>query len=71
MINNPAAFESFKRQSLARQELTLDEKYRILDALYEEARRLGRFGPSDILDGLEDDVQLAAKLNANVSSPPR
>ncbi|MEW6511070.1 MAG: hypothetical protein AB1428_08955 [Bacteroidota bacterium] len=43
----------------------------ILEALLEEARQLGRFGEDDLLFGLEDDVRLAAALNANVSSPPR
>ena len=61
----------FKARSLAAQPLSLEEKYRILEGLYLEARRLGSFGERDMLLGLEDDVRLAAALNANVSSPPR
>ena len=44
---------------------------RYTDALYQEARRLGWFTAQDLSLGLEDDVPLAAALNANVSEPPR
>lgn len=71
MITDPTAYASFKSRSLADQVLDLDEKYRILDALYQEARSLGSFGKRDLLLGLEDDVRLAACLNANVSDASR
>ena len=71
VIINPAYYASFKARSLAAQNLTLNEKYHILEALYREARQLGSFGERDLLLGLEDDIRLAAALNANVSSPPR
>ena len=71
MVTNGSYYNSFKARSLAEQPLTLADKYRILEALYEEARRLGSFGTHDLLLGLEDDIRLAAALNAHVSSPPR
>jgi hypothetical protein len=71
VITDPAYYASFKARSLAAQDLTLNEKYHILEALYREARQLGSFGERDLLVGLEDDVRLAAALNANVSVPPR
>lgn len=71
MITNPSHYNSFKRGSTASQDLSLDAKYAILDALYAEARQLGSFGERDRLLGLEDDVQLAAALNANVSEASR
>jgi len=71
MITDPAAYASFKARSLAEEVLDLDEKYRILEALYHEARQLGHFGQHDLLLGLEDDVRLAAALNANVSEASR
>ena len=71
MITDPSAYASFKRQTLADQALDLEEKYRILEALYQEARRLGSFTERDLSLGLEDDVRLAAALNANVSDAPR
>lgn len=71
MITDSTAYASFKRRSLAAEPLDLQEKYRILEALYQEARRLGRFTEEDFLLGLDDDVRLARALNANVSDPPR
>lgn len=69
VITNPAYYASFKARSLAGQNLTLDEKYHILEALYREARQLGSFGEQDLLLGLEEAIRLAAALNANVSNP--
>ena len=71
MITNPSVYARYKAQSLAEPRLDLAEKYRILEALYQEARHLGSFGEGDLLLGLHDDVRLAAALNANVSDPPR
>ncbi|MBP1732454.1 MAG: hypothetical protein H6Q55_2883 [Deltaproteobacteria bacterium] len=71
MIKNSSYYDSFKRRALAGETLTLDQKYKILEALYEEARRLGQFGNDDLLLGIQDDIRLAAALNANVSNPPR
>jgi hypothetical protein len=56
---------------MADEGLNLEAKYRILESLYQEARHLGSFSERDILLGLEDDVRLAAVLNANSSSSPR
>jgi hypothetical protein len=71
MIINPLVYQDFKARSLAEQNLDLDARFRILEALYQEARHLGWFGEHDLLLGLDDDVRLAAALNANVSDPPR
>jgi len=71
MIKNSSLYASFKARAIAGETLTLDEKYRILEALYEEARRLGYFGTADLLLGLQEDIHLAAALNANESNPPR
>lgn len=71
MIKNPSDYASFKRRAISSETLTLDEKYRILEALYEEARRLGMFGGADILLGLDADIRLAAALNGHVPTPPR
>ena len=70
MISGPSSSASFKARSLAEQDLSLTEKYAILEALYEEARRLGHFGEGDLLLGLDDDIRLAAALNTNVSTAP-
>ena len=70
MITDPSYFSSFKRLSLAKEQLSLDEKYRILESLYDEACTLGSFRKEDILLGLEDDIRLAAALNSHVSRTP-
>jgi len=71
MITDPMRFCSFKRASHAAEMLSLDQKFRILEALLAEAREFGSFGNECPLHGLEDDTRLAAALNANVSNPPR
>lgn len=71
VITDPATYAAFKARSLAAEPLSLEAKFAILEALYEEARQLGSFGEHDLMLGLEDDVRLAARLNANVSDPPR
>jgi hypothetical protein len=71
MVKDAEYFDRQKRTWLSEQHLSLDEKFRILNALYEEARLFGHFDKCDLLLGLEDDVRLAAMLNANVSDPPR
>ena len=71
MIKDADYLDSQKRAWLSGHQLSLEEKFRILDALYSEARDLGHFGKADLLSGLDDDVRLAALLNANVSNPSR
>jgi hypothetical protein len=71
MITDPERFASSKRLALAADPLSLEQKFRILDSLLDEARRLGKFDENDCLLGLDDDIRLAAALNANVSSSPR
>jgi hypothetical protein len=67
MIKDAPYLDQAKRTSLAGQNLSLDRKFDILNALYEEARLFGHFQESDILAGLDHVVRLAAILNANVS----
>jgi hypothetical protein len=71
MVKDPEYFERQKRAWLSRQPLSMEEKFRILDALYDEAKLFGHFEKDGLLTGLDDDVHLAAMLNANVSSPSR
>lgn len=71
MVKDAEYLERNKRAWLAEQHLSLEEKFGILNALYEEARLFGHFEREDLLLGLDHDVHLAAMLNANVSSPSR
>ncbi len=55
----------------ARQEhLDLELRFRLLDALYEQARALGLFPPKDPLEGIEHDIRLAQAVN-RVSTAPQ
>lgn len=71
MITNASKYTSAKARALAEEPLGLEDKYKILEALYQEARQLGHFTDDDVLVGLDDDIRLAAALNAHVSEPPR
>jgi hypothetical protein len=71
MVKDPQYYSQFKTRSLASNPLDLQQKYAILESLYVEARELGKFGDNDRLLGLEDDIRLAAALNATLPSTPR
>jgi hypothetical protein len=71
MVNDAKYFEGEKRTWLTNQYLSLEEKFGTLDALYDEARLFAPVDKADLPVGLEDDVHLAAMLNANVSDPSR
>lgn len=46
--------------------LTIDQRFKILDGLYEEAKSLGHFNPQNISQGMEDDIKLARIMNEHV-----
>jgi hypothetical protein len=71
MITNPERLAAFEAASRAKDNLSLDQKYAILESLYQEARSMGHFTQKDILEGIEVDIRIAAALNANVPIPPR
>ena len=39
--------------------MTIEQKYAILNAMYEYERNAGAFPPKDPLDGLEVDIEVA------------
>lgn len=71
MIKNPEQLKRIEDELASREHLTLEQRFALLDGLYEEARLLGRFNESDMLDGVEDDFRLAFLLNAVVHDPSR
>jgi len=71
MIKDPQYHSRIKARLLASDPLDLAQKYAILESLYNEACELGKFGPDDLLLGLEDDIRLAAALNANPPNTSR
>ncbi len=44
--------------------LSIAQKYSLLNAMYEEARRLGHFRMEDVSKGLQDKITLARIMNA-------
>ncbi len=71
MITDHKEVEKFEKEFGIKEPLTLSQKFALLDSLYNQARQLGHFTEQDLLDGLDDDVELARKLNINVSIPSR
>jgi hypothetical protein len=63
MVRNEAELKAFEDGLVCRDELSLAEKFRILDAMYEEAVQLGVFPERNPLEGIEDDIRLAQLLN--------
>jgi hypothetical protein len=66
MIKDVKAWEAWEREYLKKEVLTLEQKYRLLDALYEEARDLGIFPLKNPMEGFEVDIRVARILNQNV-----
>jgi len=71
MITNHKEIEKFEKEFSMKQPLTLSQKFTLLNSLYNQARLLGHFTDKDLLDGLEDDIELARKLNLNVPNTSR
>lgn len=56
-------WQEFEKEKLAKEKLDINQKFRILDALYEEAVCLGVFPLKDPLDGIDIDVNIAKVVN--------
>lgn len=63
MIREPKKVREFEYAQLRRRAVDYRENLRIVEALYEEARALKVFPPSNPLDGIEVDLKLARVLN--------
>jgi hypothetical protein len=61
--------QAFERERIRSDKMALEQKLRILDALYEEAVMLGALPPKDPLEGIEDKLSFALKLNRIKKSP--
>jgi hypothetical protein len=71
MVKNPEELRRIEDELASREHLTLEERFALLDGLYDEARQFGRFSDSDLLEGVENDFRVASILNALVHQPPR
>ena len=73
MIRRTPRLDAFERAQLS-QPLTLEQKVRLYDGMFEEARQLGIFPLADPLEGIEEDIHRARifrSLPRRTSRPPR
>lgn len=67
MIRNPREAERTKREHERKHPLTHEQKYAILNAMYEEVRQLGRFKLRTTGDRMKHKLEMARLLNAGVA----
>jgi len=68
VIRESKLLREFENAQLRRRPVDYRENLRIVEALYEEARALKAFPPSNPLDGIEVDLQLARVINVYTNS---
>ena len=64
MIKNTSVWKQFE-DDLVREtpQLSFPESLRLLEAMWDEGRKLGVLPPSDPLEGIEVDIEIARVLN--------
>jgi hypothetical protein len=65
------AFEEFERNLIRSTKPDLERNLRIVNALYDEARRLGVIPPRDPLAGIETVIEMARVVNLVRRDPRR
>jgi len=71
MITNPRLLEHFNASFLVAHPLTIEQKFAILQGLYDQAVAFGHFTEKDLHEGLENDVQLSRSSKTHVQIPSR
>ena len=69
MIKNKKLWEKFEVEFAKSENLTIEQKLKLLEAMLEEAKSLGVWPPKDPLEDIEVDIKLARALNAIQRSP--
>ncbi len=64
MTRNQKLWEKFESELVAQENLTLEQKFEILDAMLEEAKALGVIPLKDPLEDIETDIKIARFINA-------
>ncbi len=64
MIKNPKKFRLFEQKLHREDKTNIYQKFRLLDAMFKEARALGVFPLQDPLEGLETDIKIAKVVNS-------
>jgi hypothetical protein len=70
VIKNPDEIRRFEEKFLLGENLSVRQRFAILEGLYELAVRFGHFTQEDIMEGIENDIWLAKALNTDVRIPP-
>ena len=63
MIKDVAFWEAWELEYLRNEPVDFARNLRILDAMYEHARLLGAFPPTNPLEGIEVKIRMARILN--------
>jgi hypothetical protein len=63
MIQNEHIFREWENKWVGKDRLTLKQKFRILDGMYEEAKALAIFPLKDPLEGLDMKIQFVKALH--------
>ena len=66
MIKNPVEVERAELEYEREHPLTLEQKYAILDAMYEEVKQVGRLRFPRTQEEMEHKLAIARMLNAGV-----
>lgn len=64
MIKNSKVWEEFERELIKKEKLSYEEALKAFEALWQEGVALGVLPPSDALEGITIDIQVAKILNS-------
>ncbi len=63
MIKNPEYLKKFEDEQTANDDMTLEQKLKLLNSIYKFAVKLGTLPPDDLLEGLDNDIKVAKIIN--------
>ena len=63
MIKDPEYLKKFEDEQTANDDMTLEQKLKLLNSIYKFAIKLGTLPPDDLLEGLDTDIKVAKIIN--------
>ncbi len=66
MIKNPEILEQIELEYAREHPLTLEQKFALMNAMYEHAKLFGHFKQEYTLEDLDTDIAVAKILNAKL-----
>ncbi len=63
MIKDPEYLKKFEDEQTANDDMTLEQKLKLLNSIYKYAVKLGILPPDDLLEGLDTDIKVAKIIN--------